>query len=345
MWRNRRVVAGSGRFAFTLVELLIVIAIIAILVGLLLPAVQSTREAARRSQCANKLKQLALAVQNFENVNKVYPPTMSYNPTAPPLSTWSGLARVLPYLEETSLYSFVTFNQPFNTIVTPDGELLSSHRIDTFMCPDELNDQVRINNGQIDSYPSNYALNAGTWPVYDPRSPLGGLGPFFCNSRIRSSQISDGLSKTLMWAEAKTYTPVYRTAPVTATIPSQPADICSLTPSNYLLGPDLNSNMGHVEWVDGKVYLSAFTTVFVPNTPVVCTYNGQQYDVDFASNKEGSSTTAITYAAVTARSYHPMMVNVALMDGSVRSVSNDVDRALWRALSTRAGGETTTLND
>jgi prepilin-type N-terminal cleavage/methylation domain-containing protein len=327
------------RAGFTLVELLVVIAIVGVLTALLLPAVQQSREAARRSQCANKMKQLALGVQNFENVKKVYPPTMDFSQSALPFTTWSGQARILPYLEENNLYSFVSFNQPFNTLTMPDGSKLTSHRVDTFVCPDELDDTVRMTNGQIDSYPLNYALNSGPWPVYDPNNPIGGLGPFFCNSRVRPSQISDGLSRTLMLAEVKAYTPVYRTAPAAATIPAGPSDICALNATEHLLGPDRNSNIGHAEWVDGKVFQAAFTTAFAPNTQVLCNYQGRQYDVDLASNKEGSSKTAITYAAITSRSYHGSLVNVALMDGSVRAVSNDIDVVLWRALSTRAGAE------
>ncbi|MFM9197246.1 MAG: H-X9-DG-CTERM domain-containing protein, partial [Planctomycetia bacterium] len=83
-----------------------------------------------------------------------------------------------------------------------------------------------------------------------------------------------------------------------------------------------------------------FTTTFPPNTVVPYTVNGRQYDVDISSSREGLSSTAVTYAAVTSRSHHQGVVSSAMMDGSVRTVANGVDLDLWRNLSTRAGNET-----
>ena len=94
----------------------------------------------------------------------------------------------------------------------------------------------------------------------------------------------------------------------------------------------------HAEWVDGKVHETGFTTAFAPNTAVAFSSGGVTYDVDFVSAAETSL--GDTYAAVTARSYHTGVVNVVLMDGSVRSVADGVAPAVWRALGTRAGGET-----
>ena len=106
------------------------------------------------------------------------------------------------------------------------------------------------------------------------------------------------------------------------------------------LGPATNDNTGHTEWPDGRVHHSGFTTVFPPNTVVPFTANGVVYNIDYNSRQEGNSATLPTYAVVTARSYHSGgIVNVALMDGSVRSVSRDISPAVWRALGTRAGGE------
>jgi prepilin-type processing-associated H-X9-DG protein len=93
----------------------------------------------------------------------------------------------------------------------------------------------------------------------------------------------------------------------------------------------------HAEWVDGKVHETGFTTVFPPNTFVGYNSGGTAYDVDFISATETSL--GDTYAAVTSRSYHTGGVNVVLMDGSVRFVTNDIAPATWRALGTRASGE------
>ena len=102
----------------------------------------------------------------------------------------------------------------------------------------------------------------------------------------------------------------------------------------------MHKNTGHTEWCDGRVHHSGFTTVFTPNTFVPYVHDGQTYDIDVNSEKEGNSTTKATYAAITSRSYHGGgMVSVGLMDGSTRSVSNQIDLTVWRALGTINGGE------
>lgn len=331
------------RFAFTLVELLVVIAIIGVLIGLLLPAVQAAREAARRTQCANNLKQLSLAMHNHENVKKEFPSTTNWSPTAAAGSTWSGQARILPYLEETTLFQRINFNVAYSSVLMPDGTKLMLNRIAPLMCASEVNDVLRVNatTGAPSAYPLNYALNAGIWEVFDPKKGTGGVGAFSVNSRLRPKNFLDGLSKTLMFAEVKAYTPLFRKAPsTTATVPALPSEICGLGATDPKMGPDIMQNGGHVEWVDGKANHSAFTTVFTPNTRVACTNAGAEYDVDFVSSVESSSTSDVTYAAITARSYHAGVVNVAFMDASVKLIPNEIDQQVWRALSTRAGSET-----
>jgi prepilin-type processing-associated H-X9-DG protein len=91
--------------------------------------------------------------------------------------------------------------------------------------------------------------------------------------------------------------------------------------------------------VDARAHQSGFTTVFTPNTVVPFVSGGTSYDIDFNSMREGRTTTAITYAAVTSRSHHSGVVNVLLLDGSCRSVADSINLATWRALGTRSGGE------
>jgi prepilin-type processing-associated H-X9-DG protein len=105
-------------------------------------------------------------------------------------------------------------------------------------------------------------------------------------------------------------------------------------------GGTTNDNTGHTEWPDGRVHHSGFTTVLTPNTKVPVTYNGIVFqETDYNSRQEGNSATAATFAAITARSYHGNLVNVGMMDGSVRSVSDGIGLSTWRALGTRVGGE------
>jgi hypothetical protein len=102
---------------------------------------------------------------------------------------------------------------------------------------------------------------------------------------------------------------------------------------------------GRCEWTNGHAHHSGFTVTFGPNTRVPYSFNGVQYNIDYNSRQEGNSTTAASYAILTSRSFHTGLVQAARLDGSVQSFSNGTDLAVWRALGTRAGGETIQLSD
>src|SRR5438034_5923369 len=143
-----------GRGGFTLVELLVVIAIIGVLVALVLPAVQAAREAARRMSCANNLKQIGLAVQNFESVNKNFP--SSLRPTTPDpaglFSGWSAHAQILPYLENANLYQGINFDLPYSAQAS-----ISAVRVKSFVCPAEIRSTPRFDaTGAVVHVPPNY---------------------------------------------------------------------------------------------------------------------------------------------------------------------------------------------
>jgi len=355
--------AASRRTGFTLVELLVVMAIIALLIALLLPAVQSAREAARRSACSNNQHQLALATLNFQSAYNYFPPTrtLAWNTsTGKALSggSWSTLARILPFMEEGAVYKAIDFAASPGSYTLPNGSVLQTVRISSYMCPSEINDTVALNTAVSpatpSSYPANYAFNLGTWLTYDPVANTGGNGGFFCNAQLTPGSFSDGLSKTLMTAEVKAFQPYVTLAGYTdATMPAAPTPgTTGATPAGVLatlsipgtasfrLGQNLQQNTGHDEWGDGRTPQVGFTTTFTPNTVVSYTYtDGNTYDIDFDNQNEGTSQTNPTFGPVTSRSYHIAGVNVAYMDGSVHFVSNLVDLATWQALSTRAGGE------
>jgi len=165
---------------------------------------------------------------------------------------------------------------------------------------------------------------------------------FFPNAGLAATSIPDGLSNTLMAAEVKAFTPYMRnTANPGPTPPANPAALAVMAAGGQAkLGPLTNDNTGHTEWPDGRVHHSGFTTTFTPNTKVPFTFKGATYDIDYNARQEGNSATQPTYAAITARSNHTAgVVNVALMDGSVRSVTPNIDLAVWRALGTRGGYE------
>ena len=319
----------SGQPGFTLVELLVVIAIIGILIAMLLPAVQAARAAARRASCVNNLKQIGLALHNFENGYREYPSSFGRVPGG----DWSVQAQILPYLEKKNIQDHIDFNQPYSGTTMPDGGLLSALRVEGYICPSETRDEVRLSNGLPEHYPLNYAMNLGRWFVLDPATNQGGDGAFYPYRRLKPANFTDGLSNTLAAAEVKAYTACFRNAAgPQPMLPASPADVCGM-------GGEFKSQSGHTEWVDGRSHQTGFTTVFTPNTLVPCLQGGEVYDVDWTNQQEGKSPTVPTYAAVTARSYHAGVVNGLLMDGSVRSFSETIDLNVWRSLSTRSGGE------
>jgi prepilin-type N-terminal cleavage/methylation domain-containing protein/prepilin-type processing-associated H-X9-DG protein len=330
--------------AFTLVEVLVVMAVIGILTALLLPAVQAAREAARRIQCINNLKQIGLALHSYLDNHGKFPPSfciMPYTTLGTNNGSWSIHGRLLPFLEQGNAYRQVRLDVPWDAQVNTG---VPTMRTAVFVCPSEIHDQVRVDaSGNPYTYPQNYGFNFGTWLVYDPAKDRGGDGAFHVNSRLTPAFITDGLSNTLAAAEVKAFTPYFRnTTDPGPTVPTTPAQIAAQAPgAQFKLGPDTNDNTGHTEWGDGRVHHSGITTVFTPNTHVAYLHSdGRTYDVDYNSQQEGRSATQPTYAAVTARSYHPGTVNTLLLDGSVRSISETIERAAWRALGSRDGGET-----
>ncbi|NLE37148.1 MAG: DUF1559 domain-containing protein [Pirellulaceae bacterium] len=316
--------------AFTLVELLVVIAIIGILIALLLPAVQSAREAARRISCSNNLKQIGVALHGYHGAYRQFPPSAILPKGLIPTDSWSVHARLLPFLEQSSLEDLIDWNRGYNA-----QPIAARTRVPVYLCPSEVNDYERP-AGALTHYPLNYGINVGTWFVHDPATGRGGNGFVYPNSRTTFTNVTDGASTTLACAEVKAYNPYLRDggnpSVLGSPIPSDPAQVAPW-------GGDFKHNSGHTEWVDARAHQTGFTAVFTPNTVVPHAAGGESFDVDFTSSREGTSGSRPVYVVVTSRSWHPGGVNVVLADGAVRFVADNINVATWRALATRAGGE------
>jgi prepilin-type N-terminal cleavage/methylation domain-containing protein/prepilin-type processing-associated H-X9-DG protein len=328
----------SIRLAFTLVELLVVIAIIGILVGLLLPAIQAAREAARRMSCSNNLKQIGLALHNYESALKTFPPsTFSIGGSAS--QPWSAQAFLLPYLEGSNIQSRIDYSVGYHNGTNkanfpPNG--VATLRVPVYLCPSEPNDRARLDaNGTPEHFPVNYALNVGSYLIFNPLNRADSGGAFGPNRRNTLAGFIDGTSNTLGLSEVKAFTPRYHDH---VGMPSAPPANSTLVSTGYI-GGSWSINSGHTEWVCGRAIHTGFTTTFVPNTKVLHIVSGVVHDIDVTSSREGRNQTDPTYGIITSRSYHGGLVNVVLMDGSVRSVTSSIELPTWQALGTRAGSE------
>jgi prepilin-type N-terminal cleavage/methylation domain-containing protein len=320
--RNHRRAIRLTRPAFTLVELLVVIAIIATLIGLLLPAVQSAREAARRTSCTNNLKQIGLSMHGRLSAQQRFPAGWIHGgavTTPGDDATW--ITQLLEYMEEGSLASQIDWTKNFGGAhVSPfPNKAVTQTRLPAFFCP--TNEAVDRVLG--DSYArGTYAANNGFGPARDYTSTIArtnpytgatlagvsGAGAFYMDVRgggMKAAKALDGLSKTAFVAEI-------RAVPGASSNPTWGGDWRGML--HYPEGPLYHHNSTPNSSTPDSVRSCVSTTT----APCIAGYSGV-------------SSRALTMAA---RSGHPSLVNLLLGDGSVRSISDDVDLGSWRALAT-----------
>ena len=325
---------GRQRRGFTLIELLVVIAIIAVLIALLLPAVQQAREAARRTQCKNNLKQMALAALNYESDNKCYPGGSYSGATAPSTTicyypeNFSCFVRMLPYFDQASVYSAIDFNLCSSS---PSNIAANSAVIKALVCPSDVNNgpiQFPATRAASSSASPGWSFNevASLWPNTAPNytvaftSYAGNAGTFtfgfiskmsptilnqyngtiFNDSSVRIGDITDGTSNTFLFGEHSKN-------------------------QLYLLDPKYAVSDG--QWTSGRYYDTLFATLYPMN-------------VGFGNGITTSATVNPSYYQPTAAgSMHIGGSHFAMADGSVRFIANSINSWSFNSLNADSFGD------
>ncbi|MDG3003859.1 DUF1559 domain-containing protein [Paludisphaera mucosa] len=336
---------GRIRAGFTLIELLVVLFIIAVLLALLLPAVQSARETARRLKCTSHLKQMGLAIHNYESSWGVLPPPVLLAAGARSASIskgWSAHARLLPVLEQGGLFDAVNFGLTFENA---SNATVAGTYVEVFNCPTETNYPTQDGLADFPTLPtaaaSNYAVCSGDWYVWGGFGAGTNRSAFTPNRIPRTAEFSDGLSGTILMSEVRTrqYQITECGGQLVTRYPEQvpgtdiPLERRMLVRDESYCTPWTS---GHSLWAAGGVDQTGFTTAEPPNAPLVSDFSrGNESDIIGTREWLGGPT----YAVVVARSHHPGGVNTLFGDGSVHFIKDTIDPSIWRALGTKASGE------
>ncbi len=369
--------ALRGRRGFTLIELLVVIAIIAVLIALLLPAVQAAREAARRMQCTNNLKQIGLAIHNYHSATGVFPLgvaaynypghlAVNYN-----WDSWSGHCMMLPQLEQNATYNAINFmlgNNAANSYGFYANSTVTSQRVSVFLCPSDPSagtvSVLRTADNRNDVLDVSYLASAGTTTnspnntkTTNPWATMGSTGLFWWYTAYGIRQVTDGTSNTVAFSEGlvskvggsnaggvdnaslpTNYGGTSATGIAAACGAAQQYD-ANQNPAAVIAGLQ-----GCTIAIQSRQGLSNCRGIFwevgslgMTMFNTIAPPNSKQYNWGDCRCTGGGYPNDATFA--NANSLHPGGVNVLMADGSVRFVKDSINMTTWWAMGTRANGE------
>jgi prepilin-type N-terminal cleavage/methylation domain-containing protein/prepilin-type processing-associated H-X9-DG protein len=364
---SRRTTAFPRRRAFTLVELLVVIAIIGILIALLLPAVQAAREAARRSQCVNNLKQLGVGLQNYHDVNRSFPYGKGGTGTcngwgyqSGNCSRVSGFIPLLPFIEQQPLYDRISEGGNITGNSSQLGARLGppgwygwvnwNVQVPSLLCPSDA--RPAPNPGAVGQ--NNYAFSRGdsiASLTFNTNPLSGNRGMFLMNQTVTLQMVTDGTSNTIAMSEhlrvsfstgnggtnVSVKEGLYNGL---ASVSTSPGSCLATANGMYYSNPSNVKGYFGTLWTDGEMERCGFNTVLPPNSPSCSTAYNQYADC--------------SGGVFTVSSNHPGGVNGVFVDGSVRFINDYINTGnlavpevkrgptpygVWGALGSRDGNE------
>ena len=310
--------------AFTLIEILAVLAVVGLVIGLLLPAVQSAREAARRLQCLNHLKQMGLAMHAYGSTFDCFPPGASSG-------GFSLHTALLPGLEQAELYNAINFHVPAGMALVGNFSLMMLP-MSTFWCPSDPLSGPTPPTAAVWPGMTNYAGCMG-----DDRAVLSPNGVFTPGSPVAPRQVTDGLSSTVAMSEflvgrrdsAERLRTIYDPDDADAGTPLGLDAFCARCGGLSAMSPNLATVKGGL-WLLGQRDQTLYNHVMPMNTPS-CS--------NIRNSRRSPNPSSYAYVgATTATSRHPGGVHGLFADGHVKFLTDGMDVAAWRELSTRDGG-------
>lgn len=337
---NRSCAAPFARErGFTLIEMLVVIGIVAILAGLILPAVQAAREAGRRSRCAHNLRQLGIAIHNYESVYSAFPPSSTGRRALAYHGKYSVLVRLLPYLEHKALYDAVNFSvgtlplemvgssrtHPTSLQLLAFNSTVVNTKLEVFICPSD--------DSNASTAGCNYRGNTGVGPFFrgNVLHPDGGNGLFPDLGTVTPAYVPDGLSHTAAFSERVRGSDM-------ASRPSPERDFYVALGNMRAGTADRFVELCRLSAVAGASAFVAGGRWWFWSGRERTLYNHAQ--VPNGRIPDCLLPSFITsYGMATVRSRHPGGANVLMGDGTVRFVSEGIALPVWRGLGTRNGGE------